>query len=281
VKSLTQKTSILSCDEIMCGFSHVAQLYPHIPSMTIWRSCEYAAYKRYRLPEPILDVGCGDGQYFRLVWPEIKNVVGVDIDVSALGAAAESGVYSAVHNVPAVSMPFDPNSFASAFANCSLEHMDNIEVVLKNVWKVLQPGGKFLLSVTTEKFLEWTTLPQLMNLLKLPLIEEHLLEKYKTYHHLVSAFTPKDWANKLGEAGFEILEHIPIVPEILGRFNMFSDMLWHVPDARGGEFGSVLELYLRGLNNFPDELGNIVRSLLLMEKSPHIGAGAVFMVRKA
>jgi len=264
----------------MFGFGQVAQLYTHTPSMMIWRACEYAAYNRYMLPEPILDVGCGDGQYFRLVWPAIKNVVGVDIDVSALGAANISGVYSAVHNVPAVSMSFPPHSFASAFANCSLEHMDNVDVVLKNVCRVLQPGGKFLLSVTTDKFLEWTTLPQLMKVLKMPLIEEHLLEKYKAYHHLVSAFTPEVWANTLDEAGFDVLEHIPIVPEILGRFNMFTDMLWHVPLDPCGEFSSVLEPYFQGLNNFPEELGNIVRSLLNMEKSPHIAAGAVFMARK-
>ncbi|ABQ27961.1 class I SAM-dependent methyltransferase [Geotalea uraniireducens] len=277
---LLDETKLLTVDSIMNGYDLVSKLYPFIPSMSIWRACEYAAYKRYSLPEPILDVGCGDGQYFRLVWPEINSVVGVDIDVSAIGAARDSGVYSAVYNTPALDMSFSPESFASVFANCSLEHMDNVDIVLNKIWDVLVPNGLFLLSVTTDKFLEWTTLPQLMKVVQDSDVAAHLLDSYKAYHHLVSAFPPNIWANILRKAGFEIVEHVPIVPELLGRSNLFLDTLWHVPIADGSEFGSVLEPYFRGLNNFPDELGRIIRALLAMETNWPVGSGAVFLVRK-
>lgn len=264
----------------MCGYIKVSKLYPYIPSMTIWRACEYAAYSRYLLPEPILDVGCGDGKYFKLVWPEIKNVIGVDIDNSSLASATASGVYSAVYNVPAVSMSFAHGSFASVFANCSLEHMDDLDLILANIWNVLKPNGLFLLSVTTDKFLEWTTMPKLMKLLQVPELEDQLLERYKSYHHLISALPPEDWAVILNNAGFEVLEHIPIVPELLGRFNLGIDLVWHLPTTDHADFGSVLEPYFERLNKFPEGLGNIVRSLIEMEANPLIGSGAVFMARK-
>jgi len=270
----------LSTAEISVTYGIVSELYSHVPSMSIWRACEYAAYKHFSLLEPILDIGCGDGQFFRLVWPEAINVVGIDIDPTIISSATSSGVYTEVHNISTVNMPFAAESFASAFANCSLEHMDNLDLVLTNIWNVLKPGGMFLLSVTTDKFLEWTTLPQLMKLLQLSGMEDQLLERYKTYHHLVSAFPPEVWASKLHSAGFDVLEHVPIVPEFLGRLNMSIDMLWHLPLSSHAEYGSVLEPYFQKLNNFPEELGNIVRALLEMEANPLIGSGAVFMARK-
>ena len=274
------RNHLLAIESILAGYDLTSGLYPHIPSMSIWRACEYAAYKRYKLSEPILDIGCGDGKYFRLVWPEINNVVGVDIDRNVLSAAEASGVYSKVYNVPAEKMKFAENTFASVFANCSLEHMENVDNVLRQIFHVLRPGGQFLLSVTTDKFLEWTTLPQLMSVLQSQQMETDLLYKYKAYHHLVTAIPAEGWAAKLDEAGFEIVEHIPILPELLSRFNLLIDMLWHISIASGGEFGTILEPYFKDLNNFPEELGNIVKSLLAMEKNMDIGSGSVFMARK-
>lgn len=279
-KSNDQKSTPLATEDVMGCFDDVVKLYPYVPSMSIWRAFELAAYRKYTLSEPILDVGCGDGQFFRSVWPNIKDVVGIDINASVVATAQESGVYSIIHNVPAVEMAFAPESFCSVFANCSLEHMDNLELVLSKVWDVLKPEGMFLFSVTTDKFLEWTSLPQLMAILQNPGMEKSLLDQYKSYHHLVSAFPPEEWEQKLNAAGFDVLEHVPIVPEVLGRFNMLMDLLWHVPTTPCTEFGSVLEPYFQKLHNFPQELGNIVRALLVMEPNPQVGSGAVFLVRK-
>ncbi len=51
--------------------------------------------------ERILDLGCGDGAFFRLLWPHLADVVGVDLDPAAVEAARQSGVYREVHGVAA------------------------------------------------------------------------------------------------------------------------------------------------------------------------------------
>jgi SAM-dependent methyltransferase len=110
---------MLKCGERLRLFSlHYAA------NTDIWRAWEYAAYQRFTLPEPVLDAGCGDGRFFRLVWPAVQDVIGVDMDSGVANWARQTGIYRAVHTTRANQLPFPPETFASAFANRSPEHMD-------------------------------------------------------------------------------------------------------------------------------------------------------------
>jgi SAM-dependent methyltransferase len=279
MNNLFNSQILLTAEEVMNGYKAVSTLYPFAPSVSIWRSWEFAAYRRYTLPEPILDIGCGDGQFFQLVWPVIKDVVGVDIDPAVIKAAAGSGAYREVHAAPAHAMPFQPGLFASAFANCSLEHMDNLSGVLQSIARVLQPKGTFLLSVVTEKFPEWTTLPLLAKSISTPEKAKNLKDEYLSFHHLINPLSPEAWAEQLESAGFKIIDYIPIVPELTGRLFLFLDNLWHIK-MNNGEVGDNLYRYLTTFPDFPAAFHDIIRGLLLAEKDWDTGCGAVFYVQK-
>jgi SAM-dependent methyltransferase len=271
--------TLLSNEEVLSGYNVVNRLYPYIPSMTMWRACEYAAYQKFKLSEPVLDIGCGDGRYFNLVWPDIRIVVGVDIESHIVQAARESGVYREVIETAADNLPFEDGAFASAFANCSLEHMDNLPGVLQDISRVLLPDALFLLSVTTDKFESWASLPLLIESVGMVERAQELRNEYLSFHHLISSFTPERWAGCLNEAGFEILAYIPIVPELLGRLFLFIDNLWHI-DHGQFEIGHFLQQYLTALPKFPLAFGKIIEACLSAEKNPHSCCGAVFSVRK-
>jgi SAM-dependent methyltransferase len=267
---------ILSVDEILGGYDAVSQLYPHVPPMSMWRAWEYAAYRRYRLSDPVLDVGCGDGKYFRLIWPQIRDVVGVDMDPEAARAAQQSGVYREVHVAPAHQLTFFPGRFASAFANCSLEHMDHLPMVLEGICGSLSPGGTFLLSVVTDKFIEWATLPLLIDQIGLTERARSLQAEYEAYHHLVNPFPAIVWVEQLEKAGFEVLEHIPIIPEMTSRLFLFLDHLWHVKTS-GGEISNGLYPYLTTLPTFPQAFREVLNGVLKMERDWSVGSGAIFL----
>jgi len=270
---------LLSTEEVLLGYDAVSQLYPHIPPMLLWRSWEYAAYQRYTLVEPVLDVGCGDGRYFQLVFPYIRNVVGVDMDADTVESARRSGVYREVHQSLAHHMPVAQASFGSAFANCSLEHMDHLSEVLRNTSENLHPGGTFLLSVVTDKFVEWATLPLLIATSG-DLGRARSLElDHANYHHLVNALTPEMWIEQLDRAGFDVLEHRPVLPEMTSRLFLFLDHLWHVRRS-GGEVGDLLHTYLRSVPNFSHGFRQILAGIMNMEYNPSVGSGAVFWARK-
>jgi len=277
--TLNGNPNILNIREVIEAFSVVSKLYPYTPSLALWRSWEYAAYKRFSLMEPVLDIGCGDGRYFKLVWPEISNVVGIDVDLNAIKAAETTGIYSSLHNVSTNHMSFESASFASAFANCSLEHMDNLPEVLNNIHRILKPGGTLLMSVVTDKFLEWSVLPSLVGTICGPKKANAVKKEYLSFHHLVSALKPAEWVKEMESAGFQSFTHVPIVPEFIGQFFMFIDNLWNL-NTSDGRLGPSLTAYLKSLNRFPSAFGNIIEGILQAERQWEVCCGAVFRAFK-
>ncbi len=270
----------LSLDQVMEGYRSVSKLYPHVPSLSMWRAWEYAAYKLVSLREPVLDVGCGDGQFFQLLFPSIKNVIGIDLDPAVVQRAKDSQVYRAVYNKSADNLQDLYGTAHSVFANCSIEHMDNLDKVLFNINQCLVPNGEFLFSVVTDKFIEWNTLPSLGRLLGDSTQAKHIEEEFLSFHSLKNAFKIEKWQRIIREAGFDLVLTLPIVPELTGKLFLFIDSLWHL-STDDGEFGSDIYHYLVNLNNFPDSFGQIYDGILRAEQNFNVGCGAVFYARKA
>src|SRR5207249_1938813 len=149
------------------------------------------------------------------------------------------GVYREVYVSAAHELAIPAGCFQSAFANCSLEHMSQLPEVLAGIHRSLRPGGTFLLSVVTDKWIDWAALPLLLEQLGEPERAQSLLTEYINYHHLVNCLPPEDWGEALETAGFEVLEHVPLVPEMTGRLFLFLDHLWHVK-LSGPELGEKL-----------------------------------------
>jgi ubiquinone/menaquinone biosynthesis C-methylase UbiE len=253
--------------------------YPYIPSLALWRSWEYAAYSHYSIKDPVLDLACGDGRFFQLVWGDVGRVFGIDIDVQTCERARSSGVYQEVHQVPAHQLPFADGTFASVFSNCALEHMDHIDLVLAETFRVTQQGGVFIASVVTDKLIEWEMLSLLASKLGAEERGKKLMKDFEEYHHLQNPFSIGEWIRRVEMAGFIVKEYYPIVPQPYARIFLLLDELWHVKD-RDLELGQGLYNYLSELTNYSQGLQDISRGLLRLSSSPDVGAGLVFIAEK-
>lgn len=271
---------ILGINEILAGYDAVSALYPYIPSMSHWRAWEYAAYKRFSLSGRILDVGCGDGRYFKLIWPEANDVVGIDLDPGAAESGRLSGVYRQVHTAGAHSIPEPASAFDHVFANCSLEHMDHLDAVLAEIHRCLRPGGTLLCSVVTNRFIEWPPLPRMAELAGYPAAVLALREQWMDYHHLVNPLPVADWMQRLKQAGLRPETHIPILPQYNSGAFLLMDGLWHVQQAKGGCIGDTIHSLLSTNPNFPGAFRKILEGLLEMETEWQDCSGAVFLARK-
>ena len=270
----------ITVDEVLAGYDEVSKLYPYVLSMLLWRAWEAAVYRHYTLLEPVLDIGCGDGWFFQHVWPEIKDVVGVDSDVKRIRVAEQSGRYRETHIASAHQILLPSNSFNSAFANCALEHMEELPQVLRSIGRCLRPESPFLFSVVTDKFVEWSLLPLLLEKTGASKSAKIFQSEFENYHHLVSPLTPGKWVECVQENGFEVVDYWPIVPELTSRFFLIIDQLWHLPTNKG-EFGELIHKYLHDSTTaFPQQFRNIFEATLKMENDFSVCSGAVFFARK-
>jgi len=274
------RTKILPIDEVLRGYDAVAALYPYIPPLSHWRAWEYAAYQHHKIKGRILDIGCGDGRYFQLIWPGAKNVVGVDMDPETAERGRQSGVYRSVHTTVAHQIPEQDSSFDHAFANCSLEHMDNLDGVLAEIARCLSPGGTLSCSVVTNRFVEWSLLPAMVSEAGFDQVAEGLQAKFMEYHHLANPLKVKEWTEAFNKAGMVVESHIPILPRYSGSLWALMDSLWHLERKAGGEFGEIVHPMLASNPKFPSAFRKIMNGLLEMEQDWHDCTGAVFSVRK-
>lgn len=273
-------TRTLTPDQVLRAYDQVSELYPHIPPLSHWRAWEYAAYQHYRLDGRILDLGCGDGRYFRLIWPQASNVVGIDMNPEVAELARQSGVYREVHFAPAHQVPESDASFDHVFANCSLEHMDQLDDVLTEIHRCLKPGGTLLCSVVTDRFVKWSLMPTLVAMAGFDDAATAMRKDFLTYHHLANPLPVEEWAKCFNRAGLVPEQHIPILPKNNSGIFLLMDSLWHVKQAGGGEIGDAIFAFLSANSSFPGAFRKILAGLLEMENNWQEGSGAVFLVRK-
>jgi ubiquinone/menaquinone biosynthesis C-methylase UbiE len=98
--------------------------------------------------DTVLDCGCGMGVYIMMMsrLRDLK-IVGVDGDVGRLEWAEREGVDARLSRVDIHTLPFADNSFDKVLMSEVLEHLAEDRMALREVYRVLKPGGTLALSV--------------------------------------------------------------------------------------------------------------------------------------
>ncbi|WP_312936314.1 class I SAM-dependent methyltransferase [Pseudomonas sp.] len=94
----------------------------------------------------VLDLGCGAGHVSFHVAPLVAEVVAYDLSQSMLDVVAASAAERGLGNITttcgaAERLPFDDASFDFVFSRYSAHHWSDLGVALREVRRVLKPGG--------------------------------------------------------------------------------------------------------------------------------------------
>ena len=115
--------------------------------------------KKYNLKDDglMLDVGCGEGRHIFGVMQDhpLMKCIGIDMDKASLNKAEEGYEYfKSISNAgaeffigSAYSLPFESDSFDLIVCSEVLEHLHEYNDAIKEIHRVLKPGGKFYASV--------------------------------------------------------------------------------------------------------------------------------------
>lgn len=93
----------------------------------------------------LLDIGCGKMPYRQYILSNslVKEYIGLDIE----GALIYDQSVKPDYTWNGVDMPFENSQFEYAIATEVLEHCPRPDVVLKETWRVLKPGGVLFFTV--------------------------------------------------------------------------------------------------------------------------------------
>ena len=167
------------------------------------RAVESKFYNGLPLPEPALDLGCGDGHFASETFRH-KLRAGIDPWWLPLKEASNRQNYCTLAQAMGDHLPFPSGYFASAVSNSVLEHIPDIDAVLRDLNRVLQPGATFIFCSPSDYFLEFLSISRLLRKIRFqPLAEayERFFNRISRHHHCDS---PAVWSERLGIAGFEV-----------------------------------------------------------------------------
>jgi SAM-dependent methyltransferase len=93
----------------------------------------------------ILDIGCGEGQAARRLTALGSEVIGLDPTRAQLQLARERAGGPAYAHAIAEALPCRSRSFDAVVMCLVIEHIEEHEAAIREVARVLEPGGRFLL----------------------------------------------------------------------------------------------------------------------------------------
>ncbi|NHM33767.1 class I SAM-dependent methyltransferase [Neobacillus terrae] len=148
--------------------------------------------------ERVLDVATGGGHTANAFAPFADKVIAIDLTPEMLKAAKAFVKGNGNSNVEflaadAEKLPFSPEVYDAVTCRIAPHHFPNIKSFIEETYRVLKPGGQFLLvdNVAPEK----DSFDSFYN----------TIEKKRDYSHF-RAWKKSEWLEMLESAGFEIKE---------------------------------------------------------------------------
>lgn len=182
------------------------------------------------LPRPLLDVGCGDGHFAAgclgcLEAGGTDSPPGVDAGIDPRAASAaearRTGAYRQVLVGSADTLPFPDGAFNGVVSNCVLEHIPPLGAALREIARVLRPGGKLVITVPSERFASSLFWPQVLDR-----VGRHgAATAYGRWFNGISrhyhTYSREGWTGRLEEVGLRVESWTSYLrPDAMGFFDL-------------------------------------------------------------
>jgi SAM-dependent methyltransferase len=183
---------------------HLKSMAPH---RAILRAVECKLMGQVPLEPPVLDIGCGDGHFASIAYDRPIDV-GIDVLTRDLAEArTREGVYQHLVIASAPALPFPNGYFATVVSNCVIEHIPDVDGTLREIARVLRPGGTFATTLPSEHFPEWLLGSTLARRLGLNGLATAYGNFFNTISHHYHIHPPAWWDEKLAAVGLRMVEH--------------------------------------------------------------------------
>jgi SAM-dependent methyltransferase len=138
---------------------------------------------------------------------EDKVIIGCDLDISSIKVAARDNTLDNLSVADARALPYSKCVFNSVLANCALEHIPAVEMVITEVARVLKPMGIFAFTVPSEHFNDFLLFPRFYKLLGLPSRARRNIYWYNVLQKHFNIDPLSVWQQRLKISGFSVILH--------------------------------------------------------------------------
>lgn len=132
----------------------LAAVYYNVPEMAVHKKIELAALATAGLSGHTLDIGCGNGIIMLMLQglsPAIGPLHGVDALPIFDDILRDRG-YAGFTAADAAAIPLPDQSFDSAASICVLEHVRDLDGTMREVRRLLKPGGRLAFTTPSPEF---------------------------------------------------------------------------------------------------------------------------------
>ncbi len=202
------------------------------PFRALIRSQEHQLFMQESLVPPVLDIGIGDGHFAAVVFPGGIDA-GIDISWPIVAEGRANGRYGGTAVADGTRLPYRDGAFRSVVSNCVVEHIPDADGLVREVTRVLAPGGRYIFSTINDHFTP--SLGTVRRLKRLGL--GALALRYGRWWNRRAAHfhfdTPAAYAARLARCGLQLDRHVYYMsPAAMGAFEMLHyyalpSLAWH------------------------------------------------------
>jgi SAM-dependent methyltransferase len=190
------------------------------------RTLECWIYSDLPFTRPVLDLGCGEGLFAKIFFAE-KVDTGIDPNTRELTRARELGCYRELIHCFGNAIPKADASYNTIFSNSVLEHITDLEPVLREVHRLLKPRGRFYLTVPSDLFDHYTVVNQLLTICQCAGLARRFRKFFNAFWHHYHFYSLEQWSSLARQQGFEVMEsryygpkHVCLLNDFLVPFSL-------------------------------------------------------------
>lgn len=189
----------------------------------LFRAAELWLLEEAALERPVLDVGCGRGEFARLALDGGFDA-GVDLSARHLSVARRTGCYGQLRQADACCLPYPSEAFRSVLSISVLEHIPAPDRAVQEMYRVLAPGGLFVATVVLRDIHRHLAFAGASRRWGLPRLAEAYVRLHELVFRHVSLLSQRQWEDLLSETGFEPVRTTRVVSGRIVRW--WEGLMW-------------------------------------------------------
>ena len=187
-------------DAFLLRYMRVAPL-----ALAFERSLECRILRDMSFARPVLDLGCGEGLFASMLFSE-KIDTGIDPNPRELKRAQHVSAHSELIQCYGDSVPKPDGAFKTIFSNSVLEHIDDLQAVLREVYRLLELNGRLYITVPTNRFDQYTIVSWMLIKAGMHKLAAGYRRLYNTFWKHFHRHSPDAWEALMMDHGFRVVE---------------------------------------------------------------------------